>query len=273
MEPAPPAWSPLELPLLAAVVGPTWTVRLHPVAESTNALAVADPVAGTVVVADHQTAGRGRLDRTWETPPGSALTFSAVLDPGLPDADWPLLPLAAAVAVADGLRRSTGVAPRLKWPNDVLIGDPLGESPRDGKVAGILLERVAGADGRPLAVVGIGVNVGMRIDQLPVPTATSLALTGAKVDRSAILGAILHALTVEVRGLAEEREWLLERYRGACTTLGAEVRVDLPDGKAVTGLAEAVDEHGRLVVAGRAVGAGDVVHVRPSESRPADLTP
>lgn len=249
--------------MLAAVAGPDWTVRLHPVAESTNALAAADPVAGTVVVADHQTAGRGRLDRMWETPPGTALTFSAVLDPGLPDADWPLLPLAAAVAVADGLRRCTGVDTGLKWPNDVLVGDPAGEGLRDGKVAGILLERVATADGKPVAVVGIGVNVAMTPAQLPVPTATSLLLAGANVDRSAVLGAILHALSVEVAGLATERDWLLQRYRDACTTLGHEVRVDLPNGNAVTGVAEAIDEHGRLVVAGRAIGAGDVVHVRP----------
>jgi BirA family biotin operon repressor/biotin-[acetyl-CoA-carboxylase] ligase len=249
--------------VLAAVAGPDWTVQLHPVAESTNALAAADPVAGTVVVADHQTAGRGRLDRTWETPPGSALTFSAVVDPGLPDAEWPLLPLAAAVAVADALRRCTGVDARLKWPNDVLVGDPAGEGLRDGKVAGILLERVTTADGRPLAVIGIGINVAMRPDQLPVPTATSLHLSGANVDRSAILGAVLHALSVEVAGLASERAWLLERYRTACTTLGQEVRVDLPNGEAVTGVADAIDEHGRLVVAGRAIGAGDVVHVRP----------
>lgn len=249
--------------MLAVIAGPVWTVQLHPVAESTNALAAADPVAGTVVVADHQTAGRGRLDRTWETPPGTALTFSAVIDPGIPDSDWPLLPLAAAVAVAHGLRRCTGLDARLKWPNDVLIGDPGGESLRDGKVAGILLERVTNADGRPLAVVGVGVNVAMTPDQLPVPTATSLLLHGANVDRSAVLGALLHALTVEIEGLATEREWLLERYRTACTTLGQEVRVDLPNGNTITGVAESIDEHGRLVVDGRAVGAGDVVHVRP----------
>jgi BirA family biotin operon repressor/biotin-[acetyl-CoA-carboxylase] ligase len=241
-------------------------VQLHPVAESTNALAVADPVPGTVIVADHQTAGRGRLDRTWETPPGSALTFSAVLDPGLPDADWPLLPLAAAVAVADGLRHACGVDALLKWPNDVLVGDPAGSGLRDGKVAGILLERVATPDGRPVAVIGVGVNVGMTPDQLPVPTATSLLLAGANVDRTAVLGAILHALRVEVTGLVTERDRLLHRYRIACTTLGREVRVDLPNGNAVTGLAEAIDEHGRLVVAGRAVGAGDVVHVRPKSA-------
>lgn len=246
------------------MAGPAWQVRLLPTAESTNVVAAADPVAGTVVVADHQTAGRGRLDRTWETPPGSALTFSAVVDPGLPDPDWPLLPLAVAIAVSDGVRRATGLEAKLKWPNDVLLGDPVGEGPADGKVAGILLERVQGADGTPLAVVGIGVNVGMTEAQLPVPTATSLALAGARVDRTAVFGEIVHALAMEVAALAEGREWLLDRYRTACTTIGHEVRVDLPNGNAITGVAEEIDDHGRLVVAGRAIGAGDVVHVRPN---------
>lgn len=254
--------------MLDAVTGPDWTVQLHPMAESTNELAAADPVAGTVVVADHQTAGHGRMGRTWQSPPGSALTFSAVIDPGLPDADWPLLPLATAVAVAEGLRRCTGLEPVLKWPNDVLLGDPVGEGLRDGKVAGILLERVTAADGTPVAVVGVGVNVAMTPDQLPVPTATSLLLAGANVDRSAVLGAILHALTVEVTALASEPDRLLARYSAACTTLGHEVRVDLPNGNVITGLAESIDEHGRLVVAGRAIAAGDVVHVRAHPASP-----
>jgi BirA family biotin operon repressor/biotin-[acetyl-CoA-carboxylase] ligase len=252
--------------VLSAVAGPAWEVRLLPTAASTNAVAAADPVPGTVVVADHQTAGRGRLDRTWETPPGSALTFSAVVDPELPDADWPLLPLAAALAVADGIRRATGLEAGLKWPNDVILGDAGGEAPYEGKVAGILLERVQGAT--PVAVIGVGINVAMSFDQLPVPTATSLALAGARVDRTAVFGEVVHALAVEVAAAGSDRAWLLERFRGACTTLGHDVRVELPNGNAITGLAEAVDDHGRLVVAGRAIGAGDVVHVRANRTGP-----
>src|SRR5689334_18871903 len=97
------AWSPLELDALTTAAGPSWSVQLHPTATSTNALAAADPQPDSIVVADHQTAGRGRLDRTWDTPPGTALTFSAVVDPGLADHDWPLLPLGVALAVADGV--------------------------------------------------------------------------------------------------------------------------------------------------------------------------
>lgn len=253
MTSAPASWSPLELDALAEAAGPAWTVRLLASALSTNAVAAEHPVAGTLVVADHQTAGRGRLDRSWETPTGTALTFSAVVDPRLDDAAWPLLPLATALAVADGVRRATGLELGLKWPNDLLIGEK--------KVAGILLERVL-AGGRPLAVIGIGVNVGMGADQLPVPTATSLALAGAEADRTAVLGGIAHALAAGLATLRADPTGMLAAYRAACTTLGREVTVHLPDGTDHRGTATEVDEHGRLVVGDRVVGAGDVVHVR-----------
>lgn len=230
-------------------------------AESTNAVAADAPRAGSIVVADHQTAGRGRLDRHWETPPGTALTFSAVVDPGLPDEQWPLLPLATALAVADGVRRAAGVDPLLKWPNDLLLhGDSA-----NGKFAGILLERVAdpGDPERPLAVIGIGINVGMTAEQLPVPTATSLAIAGADADRTDVFGHVARALSSVLATLREQPDGMLDRYRSACTTIGRHVEVHLPDGSVLAGLADGVDEHGRLVVDGLAVAAGDVVHVRP----------
>lgn len=226
-------------------------------AESTNAAAAGNPVAGTIVVADHQTAGRGRLDRHWETPPGTALTFSAVVDPDLADEDWPLLPLATALAVAEGVRRAADVDPRLKWPNDLQL--------EHGKFCGILLERVANpADpDRPLAVIGIGINVGMTRDQLPVPTATSLAVEGATVGRVELFAEVVRALRHVLVRLAEDPAAVLEQYRGACTTIDRHVEVHLPDGSVLTGEAQDVDAHGRLVVDGKPVGAGDVVHVRP----------
>lgn len=231
---------------------------LHAEAGSTNRLAAADPRPGTVVVADHQHAGRGRLDRTWETPPGTALTFSVVVDPGMPDARWPLLPLVAGLAVAGGLARldpaRLGTAVGLKWPNDVLIGED--------KVAGILLERVSAR--RPVAVIGIGVNVAMAADQLPVPTATSLALAGVAVPREDVLGAVLETLSRTLSQVRADPSAVLAEYRRRCVTLGREVNVQLPAGEGLTGTAESVDEEGRLVVSGTAVGAGDVVHVRPT---------
>lgn len=247
---------------MSNAAGPDWTVTLLPTAGSTNAVAAARPVAGTIVLADHQTAGRGRLDRGWDTPPGTALTFSAVVDPGLDDHDWPLLPLAAALGVAEGVRRSAGVEPRLKWPNDLLLG----EDREERKVAGILLERVSDptAAGRPLAVVGVGINVAMTAGQLPVPTATSLAIAGATADRTTVFGAVARALSGALRALADDPGAVLEQYRAACTTIGRDVEVHLPDGELYIGRAGAVDDRGRLVVDGRAVGAGDVVHVRPT---------
>jgi BirA family biotin operon repressor/biotin-[acetyl-CoA-carboxylase] ligase len=118
------------------VAGSRWSVELLAESPSTNAVVAARARAGTaeglVVVADHQTAGRGRLDRTWVTPPRSALTFSVLLTPDrVPVARWPWLPLLAGVAVVAGVRRATGLGGALKWPNDVLLGE--------SKLAGILV--------------------------------------------------------------------------------------------------------------------------------------
>jgi BirA family biotin operon repressor/biotin-[acetyl-CoA-carboxylase] ligase len=251
------SWSPLELDVLAAAAGTGWSVSLFPTAESTNALAAQNPVADAIVVADHQTAGRGRLDRTWDTPPGSALTFSVVVDPGLADHDWPLLPLAVALAVADGVRQAADVDVQVKWPNDLLIG---GE-----KFCGILLERVQpDPAGRPLAVIGIGINVGLAAEDLPVPTATSLAIAGSAVDRTDVFAAVVPALATLLDALQVEPTAVLERYRSECDTIGRDVAAHLPDGEVVTGRATGLDRNGRLLVADRAIGAGDVVHVRGS---------
>ncbi len=230
-------------------------MQLYAAAESTNALAAAAPERGLVVVADHQTAGRGRLGRTWTTPPGAALTFSAVVDPVLDDEWWPLVPLVAGYAVARRLRGS------VKWPNDVLLGDR--------KVCGILVERVhvrAHGSDKPLAVVGIGINVDQREDELPVATATSLALAERPVDRTELFGQVLHDLRAWLGMTMGSPHMLVANYRGLCATLDRDVRVDLPDGSVLEGRATGVDEHGRLEVesGGRvvAVAAGDVVHVR-----------
>ncbi len=221
---------------LSSVSLPTWDVVYVDATGSTNAAAAATPVPGRVVVTDHQTAGRGRLDRGWETPAGVALTFSAVIDPELPDAQWPWLPLLAGVAVADAVRRATALVTSLKWPNDVLVGDR--------KLAGILVERVAGPAG-PVAVVGVGVNVHQT--ELPVPHATSLALEGATLDRADLLQAVLAGIAGELAGWRSSRgdpTGLRASYRAQCETLGRDVRVERPGGGAVEGRAEDVDDAG-----------------------------
>lgn len=235
---------------------------------STNAAAAerarADAPDGLVVVAEHQTAGRGRLDRSWETPARAALTFSMVLRPDVPLADWTWLPLLTGYTLTKVLR-SEGYAAAVKWPNDVLIGDR--------KVAGILLERVESSSGAA-AVVGVGLNVGLTADELPVPTATSLRIeSGAAPDRTAllvtVLGSLREAYDVWQAGGHAATERLRSSYSAACATIGREVRVELPSGETLVGRATGIDPGGRLVVTGAdgetVVGAGDVVHVRRTD--------
>lgn len=215
---------------------------------------------GLVVVAEHQTAGRGRLDRSWVVPPRAALTFSLLLRPDLPPAAWPWIPLWAGYVVHAAL---LPIVPTvgLKWPNDVLVP---GEAD-DRKLAGILVERVETPRG-PAAVVGIGLNVDLTEEELPVPIATSIALaTGVAPDRTALLGDLVAGLA-DHRGLLADRERLRAAYTQACLTIGRDVRVEVPAGDPVTGTASGLDRDGRLVVRTAAgdvpVGAGDVVHVR-----------
>ncbi|WP_460337187.1 biotin--[acetyl-CoA-carboxylase] ligase [Actinoallomurus acanthiterrae] len=225
---------------------------------------------GLVLVAEEQTAGRGRLDRAWTAPPRSGLAFSVLLRPQVPLARLGWLPLMAGVAVVtalrgfaevEGVERGGMADAALKWPNDVLI--------HGRKLAGILAERAGDA-----VVLGIGLNVSLRADELPVPTATSLALEGAPTDRDPVLRAILRELAARYVDFCGE--WfegsLRDEYREVCATLGRQVRVELPGGApgapggVLTGEAVDVDENGRLVVRAadgdHALSAGDVVHVR-----------
>ena len=242
-------------------------------AGSTNALvgdrARAGEDEGLVLVTEHQTAGRGRLDRAWVTPPRAALTGSFLLRPQVAPERWPLLPLLTAVAVTDAIGAVGGPPVELKWPNDVL---------HDGlKIAGILLERVD-TDRGPAAVVGVGLNVSTTRAELPVPTAASLLTAGmVDPDRTALLRALVVALGERYAAWAAPRSGatqdaaLLDAYRSRCDTVGREVRVDLPHGDALEGTATGVADDGALLVrpagaaddaAPTAVHAGDVVHVR-----------
>lgn len=262
---------PLDRETLAA--SSSWRFEVVEESPSTNAEVAArfrdGERPGFALVAEHQTAGRGRLDRSWVTPARSALTVSFLLDPaGVPVARWPWLPLLAGVAVAEAVRRSApdvaaGVA--LKWPNDVLVSDPRG----DRKLAGVLLERVE-ADGRAAAVVGIGLNVSQTRAELPVPEATSLAAEGAAVDRTALLLLLADELAARAAawtGAGGQPDQVRASYLRLCRTVGRTVRVQLPGQESLEGEAVDVDADGRLVLrtaAGRRrVGAGDVVHVRP----------
>jgi len=235
-----------------------WPVEVLAEAGSTNALLADRARNGAepqVLVTEHQTAGRGRLDRTWETPDRAALTFSLLLRPTLEAHRWPWLPLYAGLAVADAL--PPGLVD-LKWPNDVLVDDR--------KLAGILVERVDTPAGAA-AIVGIGLNVSTTRDELPVDAATSLDLEGVSLDRTDLLRDLLGSLRRQYDAwLAAGDEWLRGRYTERCATIGREVRVALPGDVALTGRATGIDGSGRLLVESAggevAVGAGDVVHVR-----------
>ncbi|MGY4981560.1 biotin--[acetyl-CoA-carboxylase] ligase [Streptomyces sp. 900105755] len=238
---------------------------------STNSDLVARAVAGdadegAVLVAEEQTAGRGRLDRQWTAPPRSGLFFSVLLKPAeVPVARWGWLPLLTGVAVATGLARGAGVDTALKWPNDLLV--TVGDEER--KAGGILAER-AGEDG---VVVGVGINVTLRAAELPVPQAGSLALAGAvSTDRETLLRAVLRSLEDwygrwRAAGGDPGVSGLQEAYAAGCATLGRTVRAELPGDRALVGEAVAIDGDGRLVIATKEgvqepVGAGDIVHLR-----------
>lgn len=259
---------PLSAPALRAAVlrpGGLWReIRVVDQTGSTNADLLAETAdgspEGTVLVAEAQSAGRGRMSRRWVSQPRAALTFSVLLRPArVPAARWGWLPLLAGVAVASALRAEASVDASLKWPNDVLAGG--------AKLAGILAEQSGGA-----VVVGAGINVSASRAELPVPDATSLALEGASsLDRDRLLAAILSGL--ERRYLAwsgspgdADSSGLRAQYRELCQTLGREVKVTIPGGTEVTGVAADVDADGRLVVRSAAgpvpVSAGDVIHVR-----------
>ncbi|GHJ94834.1 biotin--[acetyl-CoA-carboxylase] ligase [Streptomyces sp. NE5-10] len=220
---------------------------------------------GAVLVAEEQTSGRGRLDRTWSAPARSGLFLSVLLKPDVPAHRLGWLPLLTGVAAATGLVKAAGADISLKWPNDLLVTVD-GE---ERKAGGILAER-AGEDG---VVVGLGVNVSLRAEELPVPTAGSLLLAGAvSTDRDTLLRAVLRSLAdwygAWVRADGDpEASGVRAAYEADCATLGRRVRADLPGERMLEGEAVSLDGDGRLVVATEgggteAVGAGDIVHLR-----------
>jgi BirA family biotin operon repressor/biotin-[acetyl-CoA-carboxylase] ligase len=268
----PPTRGPLDGDRLAAAseLTPDLSFELLAEAPSTNEVASERARAGAheglVVVADHQSSGRGRLDRSWETPPGTAVTFSLLLRPTVPPASWPWLPLLVGHNVAKAIT-ALGYDANVKWPNDVLLDG-------DRKVAGILVERVETPTG-PAAIVGVGINVAMTADELPVPTATSLAVAGADApDRTSVLLAVVAAVRegydVWQAGGEQGTARLATSYRSNCATLGRDVRVELPGGGELLGRATDIDDDGRLVVTTtdgtERVGAGDVIHVRATSA-------
>ncbi len=237
--------------------------RYYDEIESTNveakSLANSGAPEGTVVIAESQTAGRGRLGRRWTSPAGKGLLFSALLRPDLPMSDAHMLTLVTACAAAEAIESVAEVAVAIKWPNDLFIGDR--------KVAGILLEVAGEQDEVDWIVAGMGVNVNTEYSELPVAlrkTATSLKMvTGSPVDRSELLARLLLSLDAHYRhGLADGFESAVSGFRSRDYLLERTVSVQTRDG-AVEGRAAGIDEHGALLVqlphrAVRSFHSGDV---------------
>jgi BirA family biotin operon repressor/biotin-[acetyl-CoA-carboxylase] ligase len=212
---------------------------------------------GLVLLAEEQTGGRGRLSRSWVSPPRAGVYVSVLLRPTAAPTTWPLLTLLTGLAVVEAVLAVGRVDARLKWPNDVLVGDR--------KLAGILAERVDDA-----VVIGVGINVSTRAAELP-PTGTSLAIAGGATDREVVASEVLRALHrryVAWRDTFGAGTSVLASYREMCETIGSDVTVELPGGHVVVGVASGVDDAGRLVVRDSAEGqpqhftVGDVTHVR-----------
>lgn len=217
-------------------------------------------VSGDVVVAEYQSAGRGRLQREFVAPPGSALLFSSFITPRENKGEWGWLPLLASQAVFAALQSQIGVEYKLslKWPNDVLLNDK--------KIAGLLCERT-NSSASPGIVIGIGINVSMTKEQLPTPLASSLTVEGIPaINREALIVSILQNLTVYLKRWELEDQKLVQEYRDISSTLGSAVLVEMPGGVKYQSKAVDVEKSGSLILeSGEVVSVGDVIHMRADE--------
>ena len=216
----------------------------------------------TVVAAGHQTAGRGRMGRSWTSVAGGSLLFSMVLRPALTPEQATVISLLAAAEMAAACGRVAGVEVASEWPNDLVAG-------MDRKVGGILTESAIVGETIDHVVLGVGVNVSMSADDFPDPirsTATSLALEGGQAEPVNLLEAFLTGFRAAYRPAGDGfPAAVVGRYRAVCATLGRRVRATVIDGTAVEGAAVDLDDHGGLVVetdgGPRTVGFGEIAHL------------
>ncbi|MET0897806.1 MAG: biotin--[acetyl-CoA-carboxylase] ligase [Mycobacterium sp.] len=264
-----PERRPLDVSTLRSGLSTPWR-QLDVVEEtgSTNAdllarVAAGDNIAGSVLLAEFQNAGRGRHGRSWSAAPRSQIAMSVgVGTTGVPADAWGWLPLLTGIAVVDALSATCDVSAGLKWPNDVLVGT--------GKLAGILAEVAAPTSE---IVVGLGLNVSLSEQEAPDPRATSLTMLGAaEIDRTVLVAGILDALGHRIeqwRAAGGADNALIQDYRNYSLTIGSEVRASLPGDRAVVGTASAIDTFGRLIIDDGdttvMVAAGDITHLRPAD--------
>ena len=248
--------TPLDEAEINSRVTPYWRVSvveltgstqndLLQLVESNNAL------DGQVIATEFQSDGRGRLDRTFEAPAQSALLFSFYIKPRNQRSEWGFIPLIAGLSLVRAITTiDTAMNVSLKWPNDLIINEK--------KCAGIIAQTTNEG-----IVIGIGLNVSMTPNELPVSTATSLAIEGSTItDRNLLLSHLLNTFA-ELFEAWEEGSELLDEYASASSTIGKKVRIELPNGENLEATVARISHTGELVLDdGRHVSAGDVIHLR-----------
>ena len=248
--------APLDPKRITEEISQYWRVSVVDITESTQVdllqlVSSNQALSKRVIVSEFQSAGRGRLDRNFEAAPMTALTFSMYIEPKVDKTEWSFLTLLAALSVREAIASLDSTTRiDIKWPNDLLIGEK--------KCAGIIAQATEKG-----VVIGIGINVGMNESELPVPTATSLAIEGGlELDRNIILGAILNHFEVNLQ-IWELGKSFISEYKEASATIGANIEVSLPGGKLIKSRAIGVSDAGELLLeSGEAVTVGDVVHLR-----------
>jgi BirA family biotin operon repressor/biotin-[acetyl-CoA-carboxylase] ligase len=246
--------APLDQSRITAALSRYWRVSVVDLTASTqddlaNKITAGDGKSGDVIIANYQSAGRGRLDRSFLAPPSTALLFSVYLNPTRSRDDWGFIPLLAGFSIADTLRKiSANVL--IKWPNDLLIDEK--------KVGGIISTAVGQG-----VIIGIGINISTTVTELPVENATSLALSGVtKVDRNFLLPLLLNAFEKDFTQW-DQGESFLEQYSQLSATQGREVTIAGLSENMIRSRALSFDEQGRLHLQdGQIVTVGDVVHLR-----------
>jgi BirA family transcriptional regulator, biotin operon repressor / biotin---[acetyl-CoA-carboxylase] ligase len=253
--------APLNQEQIISLLGDSyWRVSLFESIPSTQIklteLSKAEKIpVGTVFIADHQSAGRGRLTRTFETPPKVALLLSTVLYPIRNSADLGWIPLIVGVATANAISKYCGLAPLLKWPNDLLIGDL--------KVGGIIAEQIDDC-----VVVGIGINVLQNIDELPVPTATSLLLECEEdviKAREELIAYLLQEIRSEFDAwnTANDNVEIRKKYSMLSATIGKQIKLDFQNGDTKESTATGIAENGGLLISsGETIVSADITHLR-----------
>ena len=248
-----------------------WTRPLPVVLDTTTStnsevamLVQSGALEGTCVVAEEQTAGRGRQGRVWVSPPSAGLWMSVLVRPGdVPRSRWGWLSLLAGLAARDAIIELGRVPVGLKWPNDLMT---TGSQAGMRKLGGILSEACGSPDSPSgeAVIIGIGINVALTRGELPTPQSTSLLVEGGCVDREALLVSILRHLFARLEQWRAADPGLAGDYRAACVTLGRIVDVSMPGGRVVRGEATSIDDDGHLEIISQgiivSVTAGDVIH-------------